>query len=58
MDTVFRRYLDLFNSLYEESKTDRGRVLFITVSEGTAKPYVVIQNDRPDIILELAVLIS
>ena len=50
MDTVFHRYVDPpLIPYYEEIQTDRGRVAVITVSEGTTKPYAVIQNDRPDI---------
>src|SRR5580698_8380947 len=47
MDTVFRRYMEPpLIPYYEEVQTDRGRVAVITVSEGTIKPYAVIQNDR------------
>jgi ATP-dependent DNA helicase RecG len=50
MDTVFHRYIDPpIIPYYEEIQTDQGRVAVITVSEGTTKPYAVIQNDRPDI---------
>ncbi len=49
MDTVFGRYIHpRIIPIYEEIQTDKGRVAVITLSEGTAKPYVVRSKDRED----------
>lgn len=51
MDTVFGRYVHpLILPFYEEVAFDDGkRVAVVTVTEGTAKPYVVRQNGREEI---------
>lgn len=51
MDTVFGRYVHpLILPFYEEVRLDDGkRVAVITLSQGTAKPYVVRNRDREDI---------
>ena len=51
MDTVFGRFVHpLILPFYEEVAFDDGkRVAVITLTEGTAKPYVVRQNDREEI---------
>ncbi len=51
MDTVFGRFVHpLILPFYEEVAFDDGkRVAVITLTQGTAKPYVVRQNDREEI---------
>ena len=51
MDTVFGRFVHpLILPFYEEVAFDDGkRVAVITLTEGTAKPYVVRHNDREEI---------
>ncbi len=51
MDTVFGRYVHpLILPFYEEVSLDDGkRVAVITLTQGTAKPYVVRSNNREDI---------
>lgn len=51
MDTVFRRYVHpMILPFYEEVQVDdTHRVAVISLTQGTAKPYVVRHNDREDI---------
>lgn len=55
MDTVFGRYVHpLILPWYEEVALDDGkRVAVITVTQGTAKPYVVRHNDREDVFVRV-----
>ncbi|WP_457570724.1 RNA-binding domain-containing protein [Desulfovulcanus sp.] len=51
MDTVFARYVHpMILPFYEEIQVDdERRVAVITITQGTAKPYVVRHNDREEI---------
>lgn len=51
MDTVFARYVHpMILPFYEEIQVDdEHRVAVITITQGTAKPYVVRHNDREEI---------
>ena len=55
MDTVFGRYVHpLILPFYEEVAFDGGkRVAVITLTEGTAKPYVVRNNGREEIVVRV-----
>lgn len=55
MDTVFRRYVHpMILPFYEEIQVDdQHRVAIISISQGTAKPYVLRHKDREDIYIRV-----
>lgn len=54
MDTVFGRYVHpLILPFYEEVRLDDKRVAVISITQGTAKPYVLRNNNREEIYIRV-----